>query len=118
MTFDFTIQTHEEAITDLVASLPQLTYRQLPLKLYQITSKFRDEIKPRLGLLRGREFIMKDLYTFDKSVETARETYDLICTAYDTIFKRLCVPFTKGFTKFILSTIDLNNISVLYIYDM
>ena len=80
----------------MVASLPQLTYRQLPLKLYQITSKFRDEVKPRFGLLRGREFIMKDLYTFDKTVEAARETYDLICKAYDAIFQRLNVPFVKG----------------------
>lgn len=95
-------QTHEEAITDLVASLPQLTYKQLPLKLYQITNKFRDEIKPRFGLLRGREFIMKDLYTFDKSVEEARETYELICQAYKAIFVRLGVPYVKG-----LKTIEL-----------
>ncbi|EFX83291.1 hypothetical protein DAPPUDRAFT_127919 [Daphnia pulex] len=87
--------THEEAITDFVASLPQLTHKQLPLKLYQITSKFRDEIKPRFGLLRGREFTMKDLYTFDKTVEAAHETYDLICTAYNRIFQRLNVPFVK-----------------------
>lgn len=87
--------THEEAITDLVAYLPQLTHKQLPLKLYQITSKFRDEIKPRFGLLRSREFTMKDLYTFDKTVETAQQTYELVCKAYDTIFQRLNTPFVK-----------------------
>lgn len=79
-----------------MASLPRLTYRQLPLKLYQITRKFRDELKPRFGLLRGREFIMKDLYTFDQSIEKAQETYNLICQAYDRIFQRLRVPFVKG----------------------
>ena len=54
-----------------------------------MTSKFRDEIKPRLGLLRGREFIMKDLYTFDVSVEQAEETYNAVCQAYDKIFQQL-----------------------------
>lgn len=94
------LQTHEEAITDLVAYLPQLTHKQLPLKLYQITSKFRDEIKPRFGLLRSREFTMKDLYTFDKTVETAQQTYELVCKAYDTIFQRLNTPFVKGTERF------------------
>ena len=97
-TFLFQLQTHEEAITDLVATLPMLTYRQLPLKLYQMNSKFRDEFRPRFGLLRGREFIMKDLYTFDKTVEKAQETYDSICQAYHNIFQRLGVPFVKGST--------------------
>ncbi|GFG39525.1 hypothetical protein Cfor_00955 [Coptotermes formosanus] len=67
--------THEEAITELMASIPQLSYRQLPLRLYQVTSKFRDEIRPRFGLLRGKEFVMKDLYTFDVSADAATETY-------------------------------------------
>jgi prolyl-tRNA synthetase len=102
------LQTHEEAITDFVASLPQLTHKQLPLKLYQITSKFRDEIKPRFGLLRGREFTMKDLYTFDKTVEAAHETYDLICTAYNRIFQRLNVPFVKGIINLIFQLIFVN----------
>jgi len=87
--------THEEAITELVASLPSLTYRQLPLKLYQIGSKFRDEIKPRFGLLRGREFIMKDLYTFDKTIDDARETYESVSHAYNKVFEGLGVPFVK-----------------------
>jgi len=87
--------THEEAITELVASLPSLTYRQLPLKLYQISSKFRDEIKPRFGLLRGREFIMKDLYTFDETIEDARKTYESVSLAYDKVFQALGVPYVK-----------------------
>jgi len=80
----------------LVASLPSLTYRQLPLKLYQISSKFRDEIKPRFGLLRGREFIMKDLYTFDETIEDARKTYESVSLAYDKVFQALGVPYVKG----------------------
>ncbi|XP_035617895.1 tetratricopeptide repeat protein 4 isoform X3 [Oncorhynchus keta] len=58
--------THEEAVTELLASQGTLSYRQLPLMLYQMTRKFRDEPKPRFGLLRGREFYMKDMYTFDE----------------------------------------------------
>ena len=96
MTLLLTRKTHEEARTELVASLPSLTYKQMPLRLYQMTSKFRDEIKPRLGLLRGREFIMKDLYTFDVSVEQAEETYNAVCQAYDKIFQQLEVKFVKG----------------------
>ena len=99
-TLVFQLQTHEEAITELVATLPMLTYRQLPLKLYQMNSKFRDEFRPRFGLLRGREFIMKDLYTFDKTVEKAQETYDSICQAYHNVFQRLGVPFVKGSNNF------------------
>ena len=57
-------------------------------------------MKPRLGLLRGREFIMKDLYTFDATVEAARSTYDTVCKAYDAIFHRLGVPFVQGFPVF------------------
>ncbi|MPC39196.1 putative proline--tRNA ligase, mitochondrial [Portunus trituberculatus] len=71
------------------------SFRQLPLRLYQINSKFRDEMKPRFGLLRCREFIMKDLYTFDDSVEAAHDTYEEICSSYDRIFRRLQIPFLK-----------------------
>lgn len=81
--------THEEAITRLVASMGRVSYRQLPLSIYQITSKFRDEMNPRLGLLRGREFLMKDLYTFDATEDNARKTYERVCEAYDNIFARL-----------------------------
>ncbi|KAG7270606.1 hypothetical protein CRUP_011522 [Coryphaenoides rupestris] len=67
--------THEEAVTTLVAHQASLSYRQLPILLYQITRKFRDEPRPKFGLLRGREFYMKDMYSFDVSEEAARHTY-------------------------------------------
>ncbi|XP_019730774.1 putative proline--tRNA ligase, mitochondrial [Hippocampus comes] len=81
--------THEEAVTHLVAHQTALSYKQLPLLLYQITRKFRDEPKPRFGLLRGREFYMKDMYSFDVSEEAAYETYESVCHAYTRIFARL-----------------------------
>ncbi|KAK4327228.1 hypothetical protein Pmani_002284 [Petrolisthes manimaculis] len=87
--------THEEAITSLLRDVYPLSFRQLPLKLYQITSKFRDEMKPRFGLIRCREFVMKDLYTFDESEAKAIETYSEICNAYDNIFQRIGVPYIK-----------------------
>ncbi|KAH9523430.1 prolyl-tRNA synthetase [Bulinus truncatus] len=87
--------THEELVTKLVASVPQMSYRYLPIKLYQITRKFRDEMAPRYGLLRGREFEMKDMYTFDTSEETALETYNLVCHAYNRIFDRIGVNYVK-----------------------
>ncbi|XP_042242439.1 probable proline--tRNA ligase, mitochondrial [Homarus americanus] len=87
--------THEEAITNLVSEVYPLSHRQLPLSLYQITSKFRDEMKPRFGLLRCKEFMMKDLYTFDSSEEAAVTTYNKICGAYDRVFQRIGVPFLK-----------------------
>ncbi|XP_069682732.1 probable proline--tRNA ligase, mitochondrial isoform X1 [Periplaneta americana] len=87
--------THEEAVTELMASIPELSYRQLPLRLYQVTSKFRDEKRPRFGLLRGKEFVMKDLYTFDVSVEAATETYEAVNNAYTNIFRRIGVKYLK-----------------------
>ncbi|KAM3876336.1 putative proline--tRNA ligase, mitochondrial [Diretmus argenteus] len=81
--------THEEAVTTLVAYQSTLSYRQLPLLLYQITRKFRDEPKPRFGLLRGREFYMKDMYSFDMSEEAAYGTYESVCQAYTRLFSRL-----------------------------
>lgn len=69
------------------------SWRQLPVKLYQVTPKFRDEARPRAGLLRGREFWMKDLYTFDASKEDAIASYDQVRQAYDRIFKRISLPF-------------------------
>lgn len=80
--------THEEEITSLVASLVS-SYKQLPLRLYQIGEKFRNEARPRGGLLRCREFVMKDLYTFDRNEREAQETYDLVCEAYRALFSRL-----------------------------
>lgn len=66
------------------------------MRLYQVSSKWRDEIKPRLGFLRSREFIMKDLYTFDDSLDSAQQTYDLVCESYDNIFKQIGIKHTKG----------------------
>ncbi|XP_059161008.1 probable proline--tRNA ligase, mitochondrial isoform X2 [Physella acuta] len=87
--------THEELVTKLMANISQVSYKSLPVRLYQISRKFRDEMAPRNGLLRGREFEMKDMYTFDTSEETALETYQTVCTAYDRIFDRLALPYTK-----------------------
>ncbi len=79
--------THEEVITDLVRRDIR-SYRDLPVNLYQIQVKFRDEIKPRAGLMRGREFIMKDGYSFDTSIDAAKETYQAMYDAYHRIFTR------------------------------
>ncbi|NXE51534.1 SYPM protein, partial [Casuarius casuarius] len=87
--------THEEAVTDLVAAQINLSYKQLPLRLYQVTRKFRDEPKPRFGLLRSREFYMKDMYTFDASEEAARHTYGLVCDAYRRVFEALGLRFVQ-----------------------
>ncbi|CAM4604104.1 probable proline--tRNA ligase, mitochondrial isoform X1 [Lepidochelys kempii] len=87
--------THEETIADLIASQGNLSYKQLPLLLYQITRKFRDEPKPRFGLLRSREFYMKDMYTFDTCEEAARQTYSLVCEAYCNVFNSLGFRFVK-----------------------
>ena len=80
--------THEEVITDLVRGEIK-SYKQLPLNLYQIQTKFRDEIRPRFGLMRGREFIMKDAYSFDTNLEAAKESYDQMFAAYQRICDRL-----------------------------
>lgn len=79
--------THEEAITDLVRHEIK-SYRQLPLALYQIQTKFRDEVRPRFGLMRGREFIMKDCYSFDRDEKSALECYWRMYEAYKKIFSR------------------------------
>ncbi|XP_017782213.1 PREDICTED: probable proline--tRNA ligase, mitochondrial [Nicrophorus vespilloides] len=87
--------THEEAAADLLATITPMSYKQFPLKLYQISSKFRDEMKPRFGLMRARQFIMKDLYSFDLNMELARATYDQVCEAYERIFKLIGINFVK-----------------------
>ena len=79
--------THEEVITSLAGELLR-SYRQLPVNLYQIQTKFRDEIRPRFGLMRGREFIMKDAYSFHASEADLRETYGVMDQAYRRIFER------------------------------
>lgn len=84
--------THEESISVLVKPYVQ-SYRDLPLRLYQITAKYRDELRPRQGLLRTKEFLMKDLYTFDATKEQALETYTNIRTAYDNLFNELEIPY-------------------------
>ena len=80
--------THEEEITDLVRKVIH-SYRQLPVTLYQIQVKFRDEKRPRFGLIRGREFIMKDAYSFDADEFSAMMSYENMKFAYDRIFKKL-----------------------------
>ncbi|WP_341710492.1 proline--tRNA ligase [Limnobacter sp.] len=90
---DFVIgPTHEEVITDVVRKEVK-SYRQLPLNLYQIQTKFRDEIRPRFGVMRGREFVMKDAYSFDRDQEAALKTYDVMYDAYRRIFTRLGLNF-------------------------
>ncbi|KAK6542107.1 hypothetical protein TWF694_007876 [Orbilia ellipsospora] len=84
--------THEEEITTLVSSTVT-SYKQLPLRVYQTTRKYRDERRPRAGLLRGREFVMKDLYTFDSSAQAALETYESVVWAYKSIFDELGLPY-------------------------
>ena len=79
--------THEEVVTDVVRSFVK-SYRQLPVNLYQIQTKFRDEVRPRFGLMRGREFIMKDAYSFDTNDEGANESYEKMRQAYCHIFER------------------------------
>lgn len=84
--------THEEMITTLVRADVR-SYRQLPLRLYQIQNKYRDERRPRFGLMRGREFIMKDLYSFDTSEEGLNESYNMMYDAYTRVFNRCGLTF-------------------------
>jgi prolyl-tRNA synthetase len=86
--------THEETVTNLVAGEIK-SYRQLPRNLYQIQVKFRDEIRPRFGLMRGREFIMKDAYTFDATEESFMKSYQGMVQAYFNIFHRAGLDVVK-----------------------
>lgn len=86
--------THEETVTTLVSGELK-SYRQLPLNLYQIQVKFRDEIRPRFGLMRGREFIMKDAYTFDADEASFAKTYEGLVEAYFAIFRRAGIDVVK-----------------------
>ncbi|HGN0026728.1 TPA: proline--tRNA ligase [Proteus mirabilis] len=84
--------THEEVVTDIIRN--EITsYKQLPLNLYQIQTKFRDEVRPRFGVMRSREFIMKDAYSFHISQESLQETYDRMYQAYSNIFTRIGLDF-------------------------
>ena len=84
--------THEEVVVDIVRNIIT-SYKQLPLHLYQITTKFRDEARPRYGLLRGREFIMKDGYSFHDSQESLKEEFNHMEETYKKIFTRLGLDF-------------------------
>lgn len=86
--------THEEVVTDYVRRDVK-SYRDLPLNLYQVQTKYRDEIRPRFGLLRGREFIMKDAYSFDVDVASAHRSYRIMFEAYTAIFSRLGAKFVS-----------------------
>ncbi|CAH1975649.1 unnamed protein product [Acanthoscelides obtectus] len=87
--------TYEEVASDLLSLNPPISYKHFPLKVYQISSKFRDETKPRYGLMRGREFLMKDMYSFDIDETSAKDTYNEICTSYDKIFDRIGIDYVK-----------------------
>jgi prolyl-tRNA synthetase len=84
--------THEEMITSLV-NADVYSYRDLPLLLYQIQNKYRDEIRPRFGLIRGREFIMKDAYSFDENYEGLEENYKKMKEAYNRVFNRIGLQY-------------------------
>lgn len=90
---DFVIQpTSEEVVTD-IARQELRSYKQLPKNFYQIQTKFRDERRPRFGLMRGREFIMKDAYSFDRSPEAAQASYQVMAQAYRRIFDRFGLTY-------------------------
>jgi prolyl-tRNA synthetase len=84
--------THEEVITDFARNELK-SYKQLPVNFYQIQTKFRDEIRPRFGVMRAREFLMKDAYSFHLSAESLNETYEAMYQAYSRIFERLGLKF-------------------------
>ena len=84
--------THEEVITDLIRNEIS-SYKQLPATFYQVQTKFRDEIRPRFGIMRSREFIMKDAYSFHSSQESLQDTYDVMHQAYCNIFDRIGLDY-------------------------
>jgi prolyl-tRNA synthetase len=84
--------THEEVITDLVGQVIR-SYKQLPITFYQLQTKFRDEIRPRFGLMRAREFLMKDAYSFHLDQDSLQQTYDTMFGAYSRIFERMGLNF-------------------------
>ena len=86
--------TAEEEITSLVKRTV-FSHKHLPQRLYQIGPKFRNEARPRNGLFRMKEFLMKDLYTFDKDLSSAKESYELLAKCYDSIFKKLEIPTVR-----------------------
>lgn len=96
------MQTHEESITSLLSTISPISYRAFPLRLYQTNTKFRDEMKPRFGIIRAKEFLMKDLYSFDLNSKAARQTYDLVNEQYSKIFGALKVKNYKIRSFFII----------------
>ena len=84
--------THEEVITD-IARRDLRSYKQLPVNYYQIQTKFRDEVRPRFGVMRSREFIMKDAYSFHSSPASLQQTFDAMHQAYSNIFSRMHLKF-------------------------
>nr|CAI5818333.1 unnamed protein product [Callosobruchus analis] len=100
------LQTYEEVASNLISLLPPYPQKHFPLKLYQISNKFRDEMKPRFGLMRGREFLMKDMYSFDTDETSAKDTYNDICASYDRIFDKLDMECVKGDTGNIGGTLS------------
>lgn len=84
--------THEEVVTDVIKGMVT-SYKQLPLTLYQIQKKFRDEVRPRFGVMRSREFLMKDAYSFHANLDSLRQTYDDMNGAYHRIFERIGLAF-------------------------
>ena len=86
--------THEEVITDIVRREIK-SYRQLPILLYQIQTKFRDEVRPRFGIMRGREFMMKDAYSFHADEKDTQHTYHQMAKAYTKIFDRCGLKFKQ-----------------------
>ncbi|EKN3387288.1 proline--tRNA ligase [Yersinia enterocolitica] len=84
--------THEEVITDLIRGEIN-SYKQLPLNFFQIQTKFRDEVRPRFGVMRAREFLMKDAYSFHTTQESLQETYDAMYATYSKIFERMDLNF-------------------------
>lgn len=90
---DFIIQpTSEEVVTDVARNVVN-SYRQMPVNFYHIQTKFRDERRPRFGLMRGREFTMKDAYSFDRNIEGLKKSYQLMFDAYNRIFTRIGLEF-------------------------
>ncbi|XP_012142370.1 prolyl-tRNA synthetase 2-like protein, mitochondrial [Megachile rotundata] len=88
--------TCEESICNLLSTIGTIPSHMIPLRLYQISNKWRDEMKPRHGFIRSREFLMKDLYTFDFDLESAQKTYEIVNEAYENIFTKIGVTFIKA----------------------
>ena len=90
---DFVIQPTSEEVITAVARGEITSWRQMPVNFYQIRTKFRDERRPRFGVMRAREFIMKDAYSFDRDAEGASKSYDAMYKAYNRIFERMGLVF-------------------------